>query len=403
MTLLPEFTHLGKLTIIEVYAAYDEPCLFACQNGSGQIYISVLIDEDEDYKKWLYTAISTTRFNYMRSGGIDLHDSFKMSEDSFSFVIEVPFLKGEESIVTVLPRGDISQNMLPLPGRFIELETSTLAVLPTQDLKSTALSSRREILRFKVHFPKYFRNEAPTKPFCKILSSLQETIEAIGSKNYISGSSDYKRALKESELLLTSTSGGSYCIDMIASVTVDFFNDSLLGESIDGFLKLIKASDIKMGDDFFIESAKKLNKRCIAKYYSFLSSIANVESDISLNWGSPHPEKGGLAELSYKNVTWALDLIKKVKIDEPETIEVIGVLVGGHTDKKTFVFRSLNGFEYKGLIVDSLMTSGIYMTLENKKEPIVYKAIIEETIEVNKVTAESKQTYKLITLKIIDI
>jgi hypothetical protein len=50
MSLLPENTYLGRLKIIEVYEATDEPCLFACRNASGHIFLSVLIDETEELK-----------------------------------------------------------------------------------------------------------------------------------------------------------------------------------------------------------------------------------------------------------------------------------------------------------------------------------------------------------------
>lgn len=51
MSLLPENTYLGRLKIVEVYEATDEPCLFACQNASGHTFLSVLIDETEEQKE----------------------------------------------------------------------------------------------------------------------------------------------------------------------------------------------------------------------------------------------------------------------------------------------------------------------------------------------------------------
>jgi hypothetical protein len=99
MTLLPRQTYLGKLSIIEVYEAYDEPCLFACQHASGQTFLAVLIDEDETYKKWLYAALSQTRFEQVKAGSIDLYDSFKLAENELAYIVKVPLFENEDSFV----------------------------------------------------------------------------------------------------------------------------------------------------------------------------------------------------------------------------------------------------------------------------------------------------------------
>jgi len=39
-----------------------EPCLFACRNGAGHIFLAVLIDETDEVKDWLYVPLSNDRF-----------------------------------------------------------------------------------------------------------------------------------------------------------------------------------------------------------------------------------------------------------------------------------------------------------------------------------------------------
>jgi hypothetical protein len=121
ITLLPQLTYLGKLNIIEVYEAFDEPCLFACQNASGQIFLAVLIDENEDGQKWLYVALSQKRFEQIKSGTIDLHDSFKMAEDGMVYGVRMPILEDGISLVDIIPCDALSGDILPLPGEFVEL------------------------------------------------------------------------------------------------------------------------------------------------------------------------------------------------------------------------------------------------------------------------------------------
>ncbi|MGB3419032.1 MAG: DUF6575 domain-containing protein [Dolichospermum sp.] len=61
MKLLPQYPPLVNLEIIEIYEYYDFPCLFSCQNASGQIFLAVWIDEIPDHKTWLYSPMSKGR------------------------------------------------------------------------------------------------------------------------------------------------------------------------------------------------------------------------------------------------------------------------------------------------------------------------------------------------------
>lgn len=407
MNLLPKFTCLGKLNIIEVYEAYDEPCLFACQNASGQIFLAVLVDENEDYKKWIYASLSQKRFEYVRSGGIDLHDGFKLAEDEFAYIVKVPFLDEEISVVEVVSCESISDDMLPFSGEFIKLETQTLAVLSNEELKQTALSSWREVLRFKIRFPEYTRNEAPIKLWGNMLSSLQEVVESIGYQLRRETIKNSVRRIiaQQTELLATATSGGSYSVDLVAATSANVLRDSLVGESLDVFFNLIEASgtsnrnpesefNVNARNEDFSRIVSTLGRRFASKYRIFLKSVADAESDINFDWGSPHPDRGGSVTLTYINVINALYIINKMEIAAPEVREVTGVLVGGNVESKRFELRDIyEEFKYRGEIADSLLASDTDMTLE-----YIYKATIEETIEVNKMTGETKPKYKLIEL-----
>jgi hypothetical protein len=408
MNLLPNLTYLGKINIIEVYEAYDEPCLFACQNASGQIYLAVLIDESEDHKIWLYTALSKERFNHVRSGNIDLHDGFKLAEDGFSHIVKVPFLEEENSEIELISCEELTEDMLPLSGEFIKLTTQTLPILPSEELKQRALSLWREVLRFKVKFSEYkTRNEAPIKPWGNMLSSLQEVIEAIGRQvEYETIKGSVRKFIEQqTELLATVTSGGSYSIDLVASARANLFSDSLVGQSLEIFFNLLQASDrynrdsenpyIDSNNEDLTKIVNGLGRQFASKYRVFLNSVADAESDINFDWGSPHPERGGSATLTYTNAIHALYLINKMEIAAPEIREVTGLLVGGNIESKRFELRDIyEEFKYKGEIEDSLLASDVDMTLEN-----IYKATIQETIEVNKVTGETKPKYKLVNLE----
>ena len=140
MGYLPQSTHLGKLELIEVYEFYDQPILFACRNASDAIFIGVFADEDDDFETWLYIGVSPHRFKQIRSGAIDLHNAFSEVEDGIIFQIKVPHDEQEPILSLNILANQISDDMLPLPGEFINLE-STLSELD-EDLRWTSLQKQ---------------------------------------------------------------------------------------------------------------------------------------------------------------------------------------------------------------------------------------------------------------------
>ena len=140
MGYLPQSTHLGKLELIEVYEFYDQPILFSCRNASDAIFIGVFADEDDNFETWLYVGVSPHRFKQIRSGAIDLHDAFSEVEDGIIFQIKMPH---NEQIPESMPISatQIPDDMLPLPGEFIDLETPTLPELD-EDIERKSLQKQ---------------------------------------------------------------------------------------------------------------------------------------------------------------------------------------------------------------------------------------------------------------------
>ena len=141
MGYLPQSTHLGKLELIEVYEFYDQPILFSCRNASDAIFMGVFADEDDNFETWLYVGVSPHRFNQIRSGAIDLHDAFSEVEDGIIYQIKVPH-DGQMPVSMPIPAPQIPDDMLPLPGEFINLETSTLPELD-EDIERKSSQTRQ--------------------------------------------------------------------------------------------------------------------------------------------------------------------------------------------------------------------------------------------------------------------
>lgn len=135
---------LGKLEIVETYAFYDEPVLFFCKNTVGHLYLVVAADENDQNETWLYAEVSTERLNLIRSGSIDLHDAFADTEDGSVFQVRFPYDNLTEPIIESVQSNQISKDMLPIPGEYLDFEIDIFPVL--KDLKELAKSSNQEIL-----------------------------------------------------------------------------------------------------------------------------------------------------------------------------------------------------------------------------------------------------------------
>lgn len=140
----PNIPDLGKLEIVEIYAFYDEPVLFSCQNTLGSLYLVVAADENEQNETWLYAEVSTERLNLIRSGSIDLHDAFADTEDGRVLQVQFPRDTQFEPKIESVKSEQISKDMLPIPGECVDFEKDIFPVL--KDVKELAKSSNQEIL-----------------------------------------------------------------------------------------------------------------------------------------------------------------------------------------------------------------------------------------------------------------
>lgn len=124
MSILPQFTILGNLEIIEVYVYCDQPCLFACRNRTGHIFLAVWIEETAAFNQWLYVALSEQRFMSICSGKIDLRDAFLKSEEGFVFEVKINRDRSPDSI-TIILCDRLDEDWLPMSGEFLELAAET--------------------------------------------------------------------------------------------------------------------------------------------------------------------------------------------------------------------------------------------------------------------------------------
>ena len=119
MSVLPRDTFLGKLQLVEVYEYYDQPVLFACRNAAEMYYLVVQIDAWAGAAVWLYVALSSSRFEAVRQGDIDLYSAFNDAEDEIVYEVTL-FDTPHPAQIRVLPAGSLNTQQLPEKGERLD-------------------------------------------------------------------------------------------------------------------------------------------------------------------------------------------------------------------------------------------------------------------------------------------
>ena len=121
MSFLAQSTELGELEIVDVYEFYDRPLLFSCINALGIHYLVVLADVDDETETWLYASVSPARLQDVRSGGVDLHDAFGLTEDQTIFVVRQGRTDSCLKEINRVACESLIEDWLPSPGAILRL------------------------------------------------------------------------------------------------------------------------------------------------------------------------------------------------------------------------------------------------------------------------------------------
>src|SRR4051812_5327259 len=210
---------LGRLEVLEVYAYYDRPVLLACRNASDGLYLAVLAEETSTAEDWLCVAVSLSRLQYVRSGGIDLHTAFAAPEDGIVYHFSVPNDESSRITFDSVSAGDISPEWLPAPNAKLELPTTTLPKL-AHDIKTEAVQSRRDLLEITLDPIGVTRNEAPASLIGRVLTSIQDFITSLARTPHRKGSAAAAQdAMKSHELMFLAVGGGSFELKLASQDT----------------------------------------------------------------------------------------------------------------------------------------------------------------------------------------
>lgn len=390
MTFLPKLTLLGQIEIIEVYDFYDKPVLFSCKNKSGLIFIVLCVDSSDSSEIWLYAPISSSRFQSVIKGEVELRHIFTDTEDAFVYQVEIPYEDGINVIAKNVGCNEIPNEYLPELGQFIHSEYHPIEVVSTQ--------KRREIIDFVLQFPNQDIQEAPVGDLGLILSSLQETIDAIGQIKLGKSESHIIpfEVKQKTQVVMSGVFSGSFGMRLEGSVYEEDslgLGESFLGQCLKEFIQLIN-----LGADTEELPAKLnvLKKKTAFKYTEFLTALTRIGiSKLHIDWASPD-QKVQMGEIEQETVFKVLDVIKNTKLRAETEICVNVKLTQISYSSQTITLQEVGSKKkYKCLITDSAMKD-----VETISRNVVYVATIQEYVIVSTVLNKEKHEYELLSLKL---
>jgi len=380
---------LGKLEIVEVYEYYDQPVLYACKNAAGHFYLVVAAAENDQYLTWLCTAVSTERLNLIRSGGIDLHDAFADSENPYTIQVRVPYEEHASVQTDSIQSNQIPENMLPMRGECLDLETDTLPELSNPE--EIARARKQEIMNLILNFDGILRTEAPAASVGKILGKLQDVINAIGMTcvNLDRITEDLKRKMNISVL---GVGPGSFDIRLASpEVTqLKLFDDYDCGNAIEKFFELLNA---KSKQDELKKLLGQLKPRVAKDYTEFFKTLNESVINTEFKWVSPNVHRGGTIRLSSSQMQKVIEVLEKSHEEIPPPFPITGKLTGAFLSTKRFEIETTDE-TYIGDIANEAIE-----TVRNATLSRIYTAEIQENIEKSETTDETKTKYLLLSLK----
>lgn len=379
--------NFGSLDLIEVYIEFNGPKLFSCCNNLGQIFLALWFDEEEYKEIWFYILVSLEKLKNIREGRVDLHEAFLKSENSFIYQVEIDVEK-ELEFVEKIDSLHINKEWLPLPDTFIRCEEENFKInLLSQNasLVQDAVQKRREIVSLRLESQSKYDNEISIHYLSNILNSFQSLINAISkeiNQNHF--------LEKNTQFNLFATSPGSFKLEL-GSVVNDISDNSLVGDSIEEFLKLIKAS---RNNESLQELISQRSQKIFDGYRGFIQSLAKSNCRIDIDWASPTPNRGSIKQASLSNARDIVNSLKETKLPEERKISVMGELFKIDIDKWKFGIKDMTSSKnYEGKILNSARRPASVATM-NK----VYEAEIKVITKLT-VTNEIKHYYELISLK----
>ena len=112
-------SQLGELEIVEVYDYFDVPILFSCQNLLDSLYIVLFADYLSEHEMWLYSEVSLTRLNLIRSGLVSIHDAFAKPETGRLLKVLIPHNDSAHFSSEYIKSEELNEEVFPSVNKYL--------------------------------------------------------------------------------------------------------------------------------------------------------------------------------------------------------------------------------------------------------------------------------------------
>lgn len=387
--IFPKFSILGELSISEVFQFYDFPLCFLATNRTGAIFLSSLYDyEDELLPKWYLLPVSTTRFQEIRSGSMDLYSAFVLPET------QVIYSTCKERI-EALDISTLDSETFPRPGTTLEVKTHTKNI-SLIDLEDYAVASHREAVDISFENERFKKTVYPIRQLGQHLRLFQDVVDTIPFSRSQDSNTRGKipnSSLSETELGFVENYAASFGVRMVSLNPLHvLFGPSTLEECLNKLFDLFELSpnleEMKLGLEPF-------SSRTINKYINFLKTLSYSKTSIKAKFVTPKRLTRKFY-LSADKAESLIPLLTKVVEDEPLEYEIEGLLIGLVVTRRTFVIqceRDGKTVTFTGTVLDSHLKDASYATINQ-----MYTFKIRETESYNVINDESKIEYALLEI-----
>lgn len=337
---LPTGTLLGALQMERIIEHYDFPRIFVCRNSTQQRYLVLSTYDDDERCEWLYLPVSELRLNLVLAGNWPLRQAFVRAEGGFLFISNT-FPDTASEVLAVFPE-QVAEDDLPAPDYFLS-EVTFEVEADIVDAQEVASAARRETFNYRIFPDDHHKHEISARKLGGILTTTQELLDSLGQA--VSGTPTLRGALPNELLQRTKVKvahifRGSFGVQFRADQYNDLLDDSKLSDALGEFCNLLQAMD---SEDLLSNKLHVLKGRVASKYRRLLKEISDINSGIVLEWGSVHPDRGGIFKLSREEVANAYKIVDRIEILQAEEITVTGQLIGYNSRTRRYEFRSIDG------------------------------------------------------------
>lgn len=385
---IPKPQFADTLEIIEIYRYYDRPVLFACHDSSGQIYLALWSDEDEDAQTetWIFTPVHEGVWQATRDGALELKVAFHSGVANRAYLVSVNW-ETKTSEFEEVPSSELMPERLPNAGRRLELKLEKRSL----ELENYARENQVTAADLDLKPANPTTHDIPARLVGGVLQSFQGLLEALLHASMTDAPSRGripKDIMEMAKMSVHAFNPGSFSM-RLSTTSQDLYSEA------DKILEQL-AAIIKAGDDErkLKEYSSVITRRFSARYSLFLQKLAAGNSNLQMKWVTPEGNRGD-AGITVARAASAIRIIREIQEAEENNIDLEEVeLIGFNASTKRFEIKDVETeTRYSGIAGKEFKHDAQY-TINAK-----YEAELIELIEINEVTYEEKTTYQLRSLK----